>query len=58
MKQAILNLYQRQYLTFYVLVFFADLIISFVTKIPILTLLIIATIFTLSAVDLLKKFKK
>jgi len=58
MKQAILNLYQRQYLTFYVLVFFADMLISVLTKIPILTLIILAIIFTLSAVELLKKFKK
>jgi len=58
MKNTIINLYQREYFTFYLVVFTLDLLVTFLTKIPILTLTICGIMLTLSTVNLLKKFKK
>jgi len=58
MKNTIINLYQRDYFTFYIVIYTLDILIMFITKIPILTLTIVGIMLTLSSVQILKKFKK
>jgi len=58
MKQTILNLYNRDYFTFYLLISFLDTILLMIFKIPLLTLAILSFVTVLSLVSILKKFKK
>ena len=58
MKQAIINLYNRDYLTFYVIAITFDIISFQIFHIPIVTILILVTMLTLSTVNILRKFKK
>lgn len=58
MKKTILNLYQRDYFTFYLVVFLLDTISLVLTKIPVLTIAIMFIVMTLLITQLLSKFKK
>ena len=58
MKNVLINLYQRDYITFYLLVWVLDLFFTFIFKFPIITvtLCFIQIIFALTAI--FKRFKK
>jgi len=58
MKNAILNLYQRDYFTFFLVAYFLDVISIMIFKFPIIFLLIALTQIIISLVMILKRFKK
>lgn len=58
MKNTILNLYQRDYFTFFLVAYFLDVISIFIFKIPIIFLAIAFTQIIIAGTLILKKFKK
>lgn len=58
MKNVILNLYNRDYFTFYIVCLLTDMLSVFLFKLPIVSLFIVFTMLILSTLTLAKKFKK
>jgi len=58
MKNAILNLYNRDYFTFYLIIFALDTVLLALFKLPLLFLLIAGIQITLALVNILKRYKK
>lgn len=58
MKKVILNLYQRDYLTFFLIAYFLDVISLMIFKFPIIFLAIALTQITISTVMIFKRYKK
>lgn len=58
MKNTIINLYNRDYLTFYLIIFAFDLISYALFHFPLFLFIIVTIQITLTLTNLLRKFKK
>jgi len=58
MKNVLLNLYNRGFFTFYIILITTDMLSVFIFRIPLITLAVAFLLLIFASLDIAKKFKK